>query len=100
MAFTRVASVDELWSGEMRGCVVGNRRILVVRIDDATYAYEDRCAHLGVALSQGNLDGHVLTCEAHHWEYDARSGHGINPASARLTPVAVRVERGEILVDV
>jgi len=42
----------------------------------------------------------VLTCQAHLWEYDARSGRGINPASARLTPVAVRVEEGNILVDV
>jgi toluene monooxygenase system ferredoxin subunit len=98
--FTRVATLDELWSGEMRGCVVGGRRVLVVRLDDTAYAYEDRCAHLGVALSEGRLEGHVLTCAAHDWEYDARTGHGINPASARLTPFRVRVQGGEIFVDV
>jgi len=100
MAFTKVASLDDLWSGEMLACVVDGRRVVVIRLDDDTYAYEDRCAHLGVALSEGCLEGHVLTCQAHLWEYDARSGRGINPASARLTPVAVRVEEGNILVDV
>ena len=100
MSFTKVASLDDLWSGEMIARVVAGRKVLVIRIDESTYAYEDRCAHLGVALSEGCLEGHVLTCQAHHWEYDVRSGHGINPASARLTPVAVRVEEGDILVDI
>ena len=100
MAFTKVASVDDLWSGEMIGCLVNGRKVLLVKIEECTYAYEDRCAHLGVALSEGVLDGHVLICGAHHWEYDVRSGRGINPATACLTQFPIAVEAGDILVDV
>ncbi len=60
----------------------------------------DRCAHQGVALSEGRLEGATLVCRAHGWSYDARTGCGINPRSARVTRFPVRIEGGVVLVDV
>jgi toluene monooxygenase system ferredoxin subunit len=100
MAFTPVAALAELWSGELTARTVGGRQVLLVRIADAVHAYEDRCAHLGVPLSTGQLEGDVLTCSAHQWQYDIRSGFGLNPRTCRLTPFPVRVEHGQVLVDV
>jgi toluene monooxygenase system ferredoxin subunit len=99
MAFHPVMAEDELWDGEMRGQVLAGRKVLVVRLDGQFYAYEDRCAHLGVPLSSGRLDGHVLTCSAHHYQYDARTGTGINPRRCSLSRFSVRVEGGQVLVD-
>lgn len=100
MAFQKVATVDDLWSGERRGLVVAGRKVLLVNLGDTIYAYADKCAHLGVALSDGHLRGTHLICRAHHWEYDLCTGRGCNPATARLQAYAVRVEHGNILVDV
>jgi toluene monooxygenase system ferredoxin subunit len=100
MSFARVAALDDLWSGEMRAYVVCGKKILLVRMDDIIYAYENRCAHQGVMLSEGTLAGSVLTCGAHHWQYDVCRGVGVNPASARLMSLPVRVEGEEIFVDV
>lgn len=100
MAFQKVATLDDLWSGETLGLVVASRRVLLVNLDGTIYAYEDKCAHLGVLLSQGRLQGTILTCRAHHWEYDLRTGKGCNPTTASLRAFAVRVELGNILVDV
>lgn len=100
MALVPIAAVDDLWSGEMRGYVVRGKKVLLVRLEDTICAYEDRCGHQGVLLSKGSLEGRVLTCGAHQWQYDICTGAGVNPASARLTPVAVEVRGAEILVDV
>lgn len=100
MAFVRVAAVDDLWSGEMRGYVVRGQKVLLVRIDESIYAYEDRCAHLGVPLSKGKLEGCLLTCSAHQWQYDVRTGAGVNPASVRLRAVPVEVSGQHIAVDI
>jgi toluene monooxygenase system ferredoxin subunit len=100
MAFQQVATLDDLWSGETLGVVVAARKVLLINIDGTVYAYEDKCAHLGVALSEGSLRGTILTCRAHHWEYDVCTGRGRNPASARLQALAVRVDNGNILVDI
>jgi len=99
MPYVRVAAVDDLWSGEMKGCIVHGHKVLLVRMDERVLAYEDRCAHLGVSLSEGSLDGRVLTCRAHQWQYDVCTGGGVNPVSARLRPFPVKVERGQVFVD-
>lgn len=99
MTAVRVGSVKELWIGEMRGCLVQGQKILLIRLDDGVHAFEDRCAHLGVPLSTGTLDANVLTCRAHHYQYDARTGAGINPYSACLAKYPVTVADGEIFVD-
>lgn len=100
MTLCRALDADELWIGEMRGLSLNGRRVLVVRTDDGYSAFEDRCAHLGVRLSEGALSGCVLTCRAHHYQYDARTGQGINPKSVRLPRFPVEVSEGAVLVDV
>ena len=72
----------ELWIGrDARGCILvrGRKVLLLVRTEHELCAYEDRCAHLGVPLSQGKLENGVITCAAHHYQYDARTGRGVNP---------------------
>jgi toluene monooxygenase system ferredoxin subunit len=100
MTLCRALAADELWIGEMRGLSLNGRRVLVVRTDDGYSAFEDRCSHLGVRLSEGALSGCVLTCRAHHYQYDARTGQGINPKSVRLPRFPVEVSGDVVLVDV
>jgi toluene monooxygenase system ferredoxin subunit len=99
MALRKVTTLDELWSGELVGHVVDGRKILLARLGDDVYAYEDRCAHLGLPLSDGSLDGPVLTCSAHHYQYDVRTGAGVNPLSVCLHRYTVRIEGRDVLVD-
>jgi len=99
MTFCRVATLDELWSGEKLGRVVAGRRILLVNFAGTVCAYEDRCLHKGMPLSEGRLADHVLTCAAHGWEYDVRTGRGINPDNVLLQSYGVRIEGTDILVD-
>jgi len=45
MTFRKVASLDDLWSGEMMDLDVGGNSILLVNVDDHIYAYADICPH-------------------------------------------------------
>jgi toluene monooxygenase system ferredoxin subunit len=100
MGFERVASTDDLWSGEMMGLEVDETRILLVNIDSRIYAHLDACPHQNSRLSEGTLTGTTLRCARHQWEFDACSGAGVNPQSARLTPVPVKLDGEDILVDI
>lgn len=100
MAFVPVARLEDLWVGEMRACVVERKSVLVVRSEDGVFAFENRCAHLGLPLHEGSLVSHSLTCPTHSWVYDVRTGRGINPTRACLRRFDVRVEAGVILVEV
>ena len=96
MTARELARMDELSEGALRVVHVEGRRIVLVRLGEQVAAYEDRCVHLGVPLSAGRLDGRVLTCGAHHWQYDVTTGRGINPRSAQLERVAVEVADGVV----
>lgn len=99
MSYQAVMALADLWDDEMQSCPVGTRKVLLVKLDGVVHAYEDKCAHQGVPLSEGDLEDGVLTCYAHHWQYDARTGRGVNPESACLRALPVRVEGDSIMVD-
>jgi toluene monooxygenase system ferredoxin subunit len=99
MSLRKVGTVDDVWMGEKVGVDVCGRLVMLVNVEGIVCAYEDRCLHKGVRLSEGRLEGSVLTCAAHGWQYDARTGAGINPENVRLTHYPVQIEKGDILVD-
>lgn len=83
----------------MIGLEVDGSSILLVNVDDHIYAYADACPHQKSRLSEGTLIGKTLRCGRHHWEFDVRTGRGINPENACLKVIPVTVESGDILVD-
>jgi toluene monooxygenase system ferredoxin subunit len=78
---------------------VGGNSIVLVNLDDQIHAYADACPHQRSRLSEGSLTGRVLRCTRHHWEFDVCTGQGINPQSACLKTLPVRIEGRDILVD-
>lgn len=100
MTFVHVASFADLWEGDFKRCAAGGTQVLLARVGGAICAYEDKCPHLGARLSEGKLQGHVITCARHHFQYDARTGEGINPRSLRLRRFATSVVGDGIVVDV
>jgi toluene monooxygenase system ferredoxin subunit len=98
VAFVRVCSVGEIWEGEMEAFEVGNRQVLVINVGGELRAYQGICPHQSVSLVEGKLEGCVLTCRAHLWQFDARTGAGINPAKARLERFPIRIAGNDVLI--
>jgi|ERR1700722_4888163 len=100
MGFQKVAKVEDIWSGEMIGLELNGEPVLLVNVDSRIYAYADTCPHQKSRLSEGTLTETILRCGRHHWEFDVCSGSGVNPRNACLTPFPIKVEGGDILVDI
>ena len=76
---------------------VGSVEIGLFRADDGFFAIENACPHAGVPLSQGDLKGCIVTCLAHGFQYDLRTGYAADGADGFPIPrFAVRL-RGESL---
>jgi toluene monooxygenase system ferredoxin subunit len=99
VTFQKVASLNDLWSGEMLALDVGDNSILLVNIDEHIYAYANACPHQKSRLNEGNLIGKTLRCARHHWEFDVCTGNGINPQNACLKVFPVRIESRDILLN-
>jgi len=101
MAFEKVCDLDDLWEGEMEAFSVGDTEIVVIHADGGVVrAIPASCPHQEHPLVEGELDGQTLTCNAHLWEFDVCTGKGVNPDDAQLVNFAVKVENGEVLIDV
>lgn len=96
MTWRALMSAEDLWEGELAGVQLGDRNIVLVNVGGEIRAYEDRCPHLGFQLSEGDLDGRILTCANHQWEFDALTGTGTNPGNCQLTVFGIRVRDGQI----
>lgn len=90
----------DLWIGDLVGVEIAGRRVLLVNIEDEIRAYDDRCPHQDSPLSEGDLEGEVLTCARHLWEFDALTGCGINPPTSQLSAYPVCVEDDMIYVGI
>jgi len=99
MAFVPLLAASLLPPGRMTGVRVGALKVLLVNLGGVVHAYEDCCAHQQVELSDGQLEGSILTCWAHQWQYDVARGVGVNPTAVPMRRFEAKVEDGRIFVD-
>jgi toluene monooxygenase system ferredoxin subunit len=85
---------------EMLECRVGDRDILLVRMEDHVVACPAICPHMEERLAFGFVEGNVLTCSKHLWQWDLRSGAPIGLAEQPLGVAPVRIEEGRVFVDI
>ncbi|MFB5648763.1 MAG: Rieske (2Fe-2S) protein, partial [Candidatus Nitrosomaritimum aestuariumsis] len=77
------------------------RDVLVANIDGEYYATDDSCTHSGSSLSEGKLDGCVITCGWHKAEFDCKTGKLVKfPAKINnLGAYNVTVEDDNVFVE-
>lgn len=95
-----VGRVADFPPGEMRKVTAGDRDIAVARVGDDFYATQGACLHLHGPLGEGRLDGCVVTCPWHGWQYDVRTGKNEFDLAIELETFKVVVEDGEVKVGV
>lgn len=100
MSFTKVCTVDDVWEGEMEAFTVNGQEILLVCAEGGEIkAFQGICPHQDIALSEGRFEGGKLICRAHLWQFDAKSGKGVNPSDCALAVYPVRIEGDNVYVS-
>jgi nitrite reductase (NADH) small subunit len=95
-----VARVEDVPPGAVRTVHAGEEKIALSHVDGAFYATQAACLHLHGPLCEGRLQGPVLTCPWHGWQYDVRTGENEFDRAIRLRTYDVRVEDGDVKVAV
>jgi len=99
MAFVRAAKKDEVPPGSIREFQVNGSTVALANVDSRIFAIDNTCLHRGGPLGQGVLEGNVVTCPWHGWQYDVTSGKvTMNPAVG-VRQYAVEVRGEDIFVD-
>ena len=99
-AFVKVATTGELAPGQAKRVEAGGKRIALFNRDGAYYAVEDTCPHRGGPLSEGQVEGNVVTCPWHGAKFNITTGQVLGPpARAGVASFRTRVNGSDIEVE-
>lgn len=111
-----VGPVDRFPDGQITILEVGDRSVGVYHKQDEWYALQNLCPHALGPICKGRvsgtilptapsgefetgLDGYVLTCPWHRWEFDVRTGQALFGVDRRrVLTFPVTVEDGQVFV--
>ena len=97
--FVKVAKLSDLDEGELLGAEVDGMPICLAKVDGIVYACTDKCTHIGGPLSEGELDGDVLTCPWHGAQFNVCTGKVLRgPACQDILTYPVQMEGESILI--
>jgi len=100
MPFVKAGRVADLPPGEVMEVFVGQQPYALCNFEGAIHALNGICIHHGGPLGQGRLQGPMLACPYHLWEFDCRTGEYDYDAARRVATYPVRIQDGEIYIEV
>jgi nitrite reductase (NADH) small subunit len=100
MPFVRAVRKDEIPPGSIRELQLDGKTIALANVDGNFYAINNTCLHRGGPIGQGELEGKVVTCPWHGWQYDVTTGKvTMNPAVG-VDCYTIELRGDDIFVDV
>jgi nitrite reductase/ring-hydroxylating ferredoxin subunit len=95
----KAASKNEIAPGCAKKIEVDGGEAALFNCGGTFYAIEETCPHRGGPLSEGSLEGTVVACPWHGWQYDVTSGACLTNPSVNQKKYAVKVEGNDIFVS-
>ena len=95
-----VAREDELPEGERKIISYGNDTIGVFHHKGKWYALRNSCLHRGGPVAAGTLDGDILACPWHGYQYNITNGQLLYDPSASLKMYLVVIQDGGVYIEV
>lgn len=99
MAWTKLAVLKELPPGSLMEVEHGDDLVALCNVEGEVRAIHGVCPHHGGPLGEGALHGELIACPWHMWEFHSGTGACAFNASLKVPTFPVRVEDGDILVD-
>lgn len=96
--FVRVASTAEVKPGQAVVVEVNNKTLAVFNVDGAFHAIDNTCVHRGGPLGEGDVEGSVVTCPWHGWQFNVTTGECVKNPAAKVEVYQVKVEGDDIKV--
>jgi len=98
--FVKVANLSDVAQGTAKAVDFNGQLIALFNVDGTIYALDNSCLHQGGPLGEGLLEGDVVTCPWHMWDYNVRTGEKVGNPTLKVETFPVQVEGNDIKVAV
>jgi len=99
MAFEKAANLADVPAGSIKEVQVGGKPVALANVSGTVYAINGTCLHRGGPLGQGLLEGTVVTCPWHGWQFDVTTGRALLNPNASVGCLKAEVRGEEVYVD-
>ena len=104
--YVRVAGKSDIAVGKMKKVTLDDKEILIANVNGNYYAIGNECTHFGGDLSQGLLEGNIITCPNHGAKFDVTTGKVVSPPAEALDhpdiedepQYSIKVEKQDIMI--
>jgi nitrite reductase/ring-hydroxylating ferredoxin subunit len=85
--------------GTLTAFDVGGEPVAIASVEGTLYAFDDLCPHRQCSLTEGHLEGTVVTCPCHGSQFAVTTGERLRgPAVRGVRTHTVRVDNGVLQV--
>jgi nitrite reductase/ring-hydroxylating ferredoxin subunit len=99
MALERAARLAEIPVGSIKEVQLAGTPVALANVGGKFYAINNTCLHRSGPLGQGVLEGTVVTCPWHGWQYDVTTGKTVMNPDAGVGCYRTEVQGDEVYVD-
>ena len=99
MAFVRTVKVAEVPAGTIRELQVEGKAVAVANVGGKIFAINNTCLHRGGPLGEGSMEGKVVTCPWHGWQFDVTTGKAVQNPAAGVDCYHTEVRGEDIFID-
>ncbi|HJT22565.1 MAG TPA: Rieske 2Fe-2S domain-containing protein [Nitrospira sp.] len=96
--FVRIAGVDDVKPGHGIVTEVQGKTLALFNVDGIFRVVDNTCIHRGGPLGEGDLEGSVVTCPWHGWQFNVTTGECVKNPSAKVEVYEVMVEGNDVKV--
>ena len=100
MPWETIAKTADCPPGSARECIAAGRIVALFNVEGKFYALDGMCPHQGGPLGKGRLQGCIITCPWHGFQFDVTSGQHQTSRSLVHPSFPVRVMKDEVQVEV
>jgi nitrite reductase (NADH) small subunit len=93
-----IASEDEIPLGERKLVKLLGRPIGVFHHSSGWYAIKNKCLHAGGPVAEGELEGDILTCPWHGFQYNLPTGSLVKDPNGKLEMYPVEIHDGQVFI--
>lgn len=94
--FVRVAGMADVQPGHGMVAEVNGKTVAVFNVDGVFHVVDNTCLHRGGPLGEGEVEGSVVTCPWHGWQFNVATGACVNNPSGKVAVYQVKVEGADV----
>ena len=92
-----------VYDGHGKTFTINDKKVAVFNIEGKLFAFDDECPHLAGSLGSGKLEGKLVTCPNHDWQFDVTNGECVSldlcDDGSFVETYPVKIENDEIILS-